>query len=137
MSNWSRAKVNFKNMTKELLDEALANMGYYADFDIKTVPGAYSIDGNRDCDCMLMNTFDDTPANIGLKFERAESGEVVVNVIGDWYNKKYNDRTFTQALTLEYTTANMTQQARLNGYSVEQTEMVDNYKRRIVFVRAA
>lgn len=137
MSNWSRAKVTFKNMNTKLLTEALKAMGYVPNFEDKKVKGSYSIDGSRDCDCVLYDINSNTSSNIGMKFTRDESGEISIDIVGDWYNKVYNDKTFTQALTLEYTTANMIHQASLNGYSVAETEMVEQYKRRMVFVKAA
>lgn len=137
MSNWARAKVNFKDVDKEIFEEALKNMGYSIDYEDHSVKGAYSMDGSRECDCALYDIESGEPANIGLTFEHGEDDEVIVNVVGDWYNKTYNDKTFTQALRLEYTTANMTSVAAKNGYVVEQTEMLEKYKRRIVYVKAA
>ena len=137
MSNWSRAKVTFKNMNTKLLTNALKAMGYVPNFEDKMVQGSYSFNGSRSCDCVLYDINTNTSSNIGLEFTRNESGEISINVIGDWYDKVYNDKTFTQALTLEYTTANMIHQASLNGYSVVEAEMVEKYKRRMVFVKAA
>lgn len=137
MSNWSRAKVTFKNMNTKLLSNALKAMGYVPNFEDKQVKGSYSFEGSRDCDCVLYDINTNTSSNIGMKFNRNESGEISISIVGDWYDKVYNDKTFTQALTLEYTTANMIQQATLNGYAVAETEMVEQYKRRMVFVKAA
>lgn len=137
MSNWSRAKINFKNITTDLLAEALKAMGYEADFKEKSVKGAFYAEGSRNCDCVLHDIDTGKSANIGLKFEQGENEDVVVSVVGDWYDKSYNDRTFTQALTLEYTTAKMSQQARLHGYIVESVEMTGEYERTIVYAKAA
>ena len=72
-----------------------------------------------------------------MSFSTDKDGNIDIKVIGDWYNKTYNDKTFTQALTLEYSTANMIKQAQENGYMVQETEMIEEYKRRVVFVKAA
>lgn len=137
MSNWAKAKVNFKDVDKEIFEEALKAMGYSINYDDHKVDGAYNFDGSRECDCALYSIDTGKPANIGLNFEHGADDEVIVNVVGDWYNKTYNDKTFTQALRLEYSTANMTHAAAKNGYIVEQTEMLEEYKRRIVYVKVA
>lgn len=137
MSNWSRAKVTFKKMDSALLSDALKAMGYYPNFNDKKVDGSYSFDGSRECDCVLYDINTDQTSNIGLSFTTDKDDNIDIKVIGDWYNKTYNDKTFTQALTLEYSTANMIKQARENGYMVQETEMIEEYKRRVVFVKAA
>lgn len=137
MSNWAKAKVNFKNMTTDVLDETLKAMGYYADFDKKEVHGAYSFDGSNSCDCVLMDIETGKNSEIGLSFSEKEDGSIDIKVVGDWYNKTYNDKTFTQALQLEYSTANLIKQARMAGYTVQSTEMIGEYKRHMVLAKVA
>jgi len=137
MSNWVKAKVEtLKDVRTDYFEKALANMGFTANFDVKTVKGAYSSDGNRGCDCVLFDLRGNN-VQIGMSFDDNGDGTTQMTVVSDWYSQSYTPESFMEKFTLEYNTVKYQDVAASLGMSIESTENLADGRRKIVCRRAA
>lgn len=141
MSNWSKSTCKtLENIEAEYLEKALARMSLYADFETKTVSRVYEGD-RQPCDALLRNISDHSSANIGLKFAiqpgNDGSENVKMTVQADWWGNKWDEKSFMDTFTIEYTTAKAIELARTDGFSVTEEVSLEDGRRRLVMSRVA
>lgn len=134
MSHWQRRKLErLTNIKPEYFADALKNLGYTADFNLKEVTKFYR-SGDNECDCVLFK--DGINTQIGIKFEQEKDGGVGLTILSDWSSSITSER-FYSALTKEYNSVMILGECEKNGYEKESVEELTDGRRRITVRRAA
>lgn len=141
MSNWLMGKCDtLSNVELTYLEDALARMNMYADFDTQVVTRAYDKD-SRPCHALLRYLDNKKSLNVGLVFEvhaDADGEErVTLQTIGDWYDSSLTEKSFMERFTIEYTTVKAIALARKEGYAVREEVAQEDGRRRLVLARVA
>lgn len=134
MSHWQRRKLErLTNIKAEYFADALKNLGYTADFTIKSVKGFYRSNDENECDCVLFK--DGMNTQIGIKFQKDENG-ISLTILSDWSSATTSER-FYSALTKEYNSVMIIGECEKSGYEKETVEELTDGRRRITVRRAA
>lgn len=128
MSNWLRAKVSteIKNPKRSLFEKALRNMGYYPNYDDKTVHGAFSFEATEKVDCVLYDKDSHTPTTIGFSFEQTPDNKTQLKISGDFYSLPFDGEKFLKMLAMQYTAEHTKEVMEASGFTIEETTTEDN-----------
>lgn len=119
MSQWRTYKAEvLKDVNKEILEKALAEMGLEMDENIKIVDNAY---GSSKVDAGLKKNGEQI--SVGLNFNEQDDGTTQLEVSGDFYGTGLNERTFVDNLSQTYQKYNVIEQCENNGWIIESTEI--------------
>ena len=122
MSHWRTYKAEvLKDVDKDILKKALAEMGLEMDENIKVVDNAY---GSSRVDAGLKKNGEQI--SVGLNFNDNGDGTTQLEVNGDFHGTGLNERTFVDELSQTYQKHNVIEQCENNGWIVESVELNEN-----------
>lgn len=122
MSHWRKYQAEvLKDVDKDILKKALANMGLEMDESIKVVDNAY---GSDKVDAAIKKNGKVIP--IGFQFQEGEDGNTRVDVTGDFHGTGLNENTFVDELSQEYQKENVIEQCESQGWVVDEVNVNEN-----------
>ena len=122
MSHWRTFKAEvLKDVDKETLKKALADLGLEMDESLKVVDNAY---GSSKVDASLKK--DGRHISVGLNFNEQEDGSTQLEVNGDFMGTGLDERTFVDELSQSYQKHNVIEQCESSGWTVESIETNDD-----------
>ena len=109
-----------KNVDKEIVIEALKNMGLGLDEDAKRVYGVFE-GRNSICDAVL--TKDGKRISMGVLFD---DGTGHLMLVGDFWGTGLNSEVFQDELSRAYQRINVMTLAELNGWTVDDATIEES-----------